>query len=64
MTLQANILFTINRPSYLETTRVMCAPEDINDVLSHCTERLDSNETSWKITIEPTDIDYFVGDTL
>jgi hypothetical protein len=42
----------------------MCAPEDINDVLSYCVERLDSNEKAWKITIEPTDIDYFVGDTV
>ena len=62
--MQANLLVIINRPSYLETNRIMCAPEDINDVLSYCVERLDSNEKAWKITIEPTDIDYFVGDTV
>lgn len=63
MTMYANVLFTVNRPSYLETTRVMCAPGDIKDVLSCCIERLDSNEKAWKITIEPTDIDYYLGYT-
>ena len=62
MTMKANILFTINRPSHLETTRIMCAPEDVNDVLFYCTEILDNNEKAWKITIEPTDIDYFQGE--
>ena len=33
MTMKANILFTINRPSYLETTRIMCAPEDVKAAL-------------------------------
>jgi hypothetical protein len=57
-----NLLVTFNRPSYLETTRAICDHEDILSVVSAFAKMLDDTEKAWKITIEPTDIDYFKGE--
>lgn len=57
-----NLLVTFNRPSYLETTRAICDPVDIVPVVSALVKLLDDNEKAWKITVEPTDIEYFKGE--
>jgi hypothetical protein len=57
-----NLLVTFNRPSYLETTRAICDPADILSAVSAFVNMLDTAEKAWKITVEPTDIEYFKGE--
>jgi hypothetical protein len=54
-----NLLITFNRPTYIETTKYICNPVDSLSLLDHLISMLDDNEKAWKITVEPTDIEYF-----
>jgi hypothetical protein len=40
----------------------MCNPTDVLALVSNIVSMLDDNEKAWKITVEPTDIEYFEGE--
>ena len=62
MQITPNLLLTFNRPTYIETTKYMCNPTDVLALVSNIVSMLDDNEKAWKITVEPTDIEYFEGE--
>jgi len=60
-TLPALMLVTYTDPTYVLETQTLVAPCNLYAALGKILNN-DHDSSSWKITIEPTEMEYFMGD--